>query len=62
MCYNQGMVYIDPVEAAKRLGVSRQWINVLLKDGRLPGARKVGRAWMIPEEALENILPPKKKS
>lgn len=62
MCYNRAMATIDPVEAAKRLGVSRQWIHKLLKAGRLPGARKVGRAWLIPEEALDNIQPPKKNS
>ena len=61
MCYNRSMANIDPKEAAKRLGVSRQWIHELLKDERLPGARQVGRAWLIPEEALENIQPPKKK-
>jgi excisionase family DNA binding protein len=59
MCYTDCMVEITTIEAANRLGVSRQYINKLLKQGRLPGAYQVGRAWIIPEEALDNIEPRK---
>jgi len=37
---------ITTVEAAKRLGVSRQHIFQLVKDRRLPAIR-VGRDWLI---------------
>ena len=35
-------------EAAEALGVSRCWILRLCQQGRVKGARKLGRAWMIP--------------
>ena len=34
--------------AARELGVSEQWIRKLLKRGRIAGAFKVGRDWLIP--------------
>lgn len=60
MCYNEVMVDIDSATAARRLGISKQWMNKLLNDGRVPGARQeIGRAWIIPEEALDSIKPKK---
>ena len=35
-------------EAAEALGLSRVWILRLCQQGRVKGARKLGRAWMIP--------------
>jgi excisionase family DNA binding protein len=35
--------------AAKRLGLSRQWVQRLAHDGRIPGAQRLGpKAWAIP--------------
>ena len=42
---------ITTVEAARRLGLSRQWIFKLCAAGRVPGARKDGRDWLIPAGA-----------
>jgi len=44
-------------EAARRLGVSRQWIYKLCVDGRIEGARQIGRQWQIPEGAKINEPP-----
>jgi excisionase family DNA binding protein len=46
-------------EAARRLGVSRQWILKLCHDHRIRGARKVGRGWVIPEGAKIDPPPPR---
>lgn len=46
-------------EAATRLGVSRQRVLKLLRDGRIPEARKRGRDWLIPEGAKINPPPPR---
>jgi excisionase family DNA binding protein len=46
-------------EAARRLGVSRQWILKLCHDHRIRGARKVGRGWVIPEGAKIEPPPPR---
>jgi excisionase family DNA binding protein len=43
-------------EAAALLGISRQRVLKLLRDGRIPRARKRGRDWLIPEGA--KIEPP----
>jgi excisionase family DNA binding protein len=59
MCYTDCMVEITTTEAARRLGCTRANIHKLLKQGRLLGAYQVGRAWIIPEEALDNIMPRK---
>lgn len=49
-------------EAARRLGVARQWILKLCHDGRIPGSRKVGRQWVIPEGAKIEPPPPRRAS
>ena len=41
---------IDAEEAARRLGVDPSRVRVLLRQRRIPGARLVGRVWMIPED------------
>ena len=47
-------------DAALMLNVDRSRVNVLLKQGRLVGAAKIGRNWVIPRKSVENFrrLPP----
>lgn len=40
-------------EAAQALNLSTDSIYVMLDKGKFPGARKWGRDWMIPAEAIE---------
>ena len=40
-------------QAARRLGVTERTIQLWAKTGRIVGARKVGRDWMIPVEASD---------
>jgi hypothetical protein len=55
-------------EAALELGVSEAWISQLCREGRIEGAVKRGRFWLIPYESLQKIeyreggRPPKSKS
>lgn len=42
---------ITAAVAADRLGVSARWLAKLCADGRIPGARKLGRDWLIPPGA-----------
>ena len=46
-------------EAARRLGVSTQWVLKLCRDGRINGARRIGRDWLIPEGASIEPPPPR---
>lgn len=43
---------LDPKEAGSRLGFSERTIAKMAREGRLPGAIKVGRSWRIPEDQL----------
>lgn len=47
-------------DVAIMLNVHRSRVNVLLQQGRLDGAIKVGRNWVIPRASVENFrrLPP----
>lgn len=40
---------ITALEAAQRLGISRRRMQRLLQDGRVEGARRAGRVWLVPE-------------
>lgn len=53
---------ITIVEAAKRLGVTRQWLYKLCADGRLPAAKRYGRQWIVPAGKLEVLPPPPRPS
>lgn len=46
-------------EAARRLGLSRGRLAKLCKDGRVRGAQKLGRQWIIPEGATIEPPPPR---
>lgn len=42
--------YISVVEAAALWGVSKRRVQVLCKEGRVPGAKMVGNIWIIPND------------
>jgi hypothetical protein len=41
-------MFVGTTEAANLLGVKTQRVRLLLKQGRIQGARKVGKVWVIP--------------
>jgi Helix-turn-helix domain len=45
-------LYFAPWEAAQLLGISRERLSFLLREGRLPGASKQSGCWKIPRQAL----------
>ena len=49
------MEYIGIDEAAKKWGVSKRFVQVLCANGRIDGAARLGRAWMIPKNAKKPI-------
>jgi excisionase family DNA binding protein len=44
--------FVTVEDAALRAGVSRQRVRLLCKQGRLPGARRFGRDWLVPVQGL----------
>ena len=51
--------YLSVQETANKWGVSIRWVNQYVRDGRVPGAERLGRVWAIPESAVK---PEKQKS
>ena len=49
------MDYISIDEAAKKWGLSKRFVQVLCANGRIEGAARLGRAWMIPHNAKKPI-------
>ena len=45
------MEYIGIEEAAQKWGISGRSVQILCKNGRINGAVRFGRAWMIPKTA-----------
>ncbi len=49
------MEYLSAKEAAEKNNLHIRTIQKWAKEGKIAGARKVGRDWLIPEEAFEPI-------
>jgi hypothetical protein len=45
------MDYLSSKQAAKKWGVSVQRVQLILKQGRVPGAFLIGNSWVIPANA-----------
>jgi hypothetical protein len=49
--------YVTTIEASALIGKCESMIARLCQTGRLYGARKIGKTWLIPREALESYTP-----
>ena len=49
--------YISLSEAAKLFGHYKNFWARLCRQGELPGARKMGRIWVVPRESVQNYTP-----
>jgi len=49
------MDFISIDEVAKKWGLSKRFVQVLCANGRIEGATRLGRAWMIPKNAKKPI-------
>ena len=54
--------YLSVREAAEKWGVSERRINQYCSEGRIPGAEKIGKAWVIPADADKPGDPRKRKN
>lgn len=52
----QGGKLLTPADAAERLGVHAKTLTRAAREGRVPGARRVGRAWRFDASQLD-LLP-----
>ncbi len=55
--YTKGekMDYIGIDEIANKWGLSKRFVQLLCAEGRIEGATRLGRAWMIPSDAKKPI-------
>lgn len=49
------MEYFTTAEIAEKWGVSRRRVTVLCDDGRVAGAVKKGKMWLIPENVQKPV-------
>lgn len=49
------MEYLTTAEAAKKWNISTRRITILCNEGRVEGAVKKGRIWLIPDVASKPI-------
>lgn len=47
------MRYLSIKQTAERRGISDRRIQVLCKEGRIPGIIAIGRTWGIPDDAVK---------
>lgn len=46
-------MYLNVKETAERWGISERCVRSLCAEGRVEGAQRAGRLWMIPSEAIQ---------
>lgn len=51
------MDYLSIKQLSEKWGISKRRIQTLCSTDRIPGAKKVGYSWIIPDNA-ENLLMP----
>ncbi len=49
------MEYLTTAEVAEKWNISRRRVNVLCDEGRIKGALKKGKFWLIPANAKKPI-------
>lgn len=45
------MDYMTLKQASDKWGISPRMINYYCSEGRIPGAEKMGKVWLIPKDA-----------
>lgn len=47
------MNYLSVSQTAEKWGISTRRIQILCREGRIPGAMRIGAFWVIPEDATK---------
>ena len=55
------MDYFTSIEMSKVWGISSRRVALLCSEGRVPGAEKKGKTWLIPKDAKKPENPRKRK-
>ena len=49
------MDYLSIKQLSEKWGISKRRIQTLCSTGRIPGAKKVGYSWIIPDDAEKPV-------
>ena len=49
------MNYMTLKQASEKWGISPRMINYYCSEGRIPGAEKMGKVWLIPQNAKKPV-------
>ena len=49
------MDYLSIKQLSEKWGISKRRIQTLCSTGRIPGAKKVGYSWIIPDDAEKTV-------
>ena len=55
------MDYFTSIEMSKVWGISSRIVALLCSEGRVPGAEKKGKTWLIPKDAKKPENPRRRK-
>ena len=55
------ITYLSVEEYAKKNNKSEEMIKVYLRKDRIPGAQKIGKSWIIPENAEYPVTPDRQR-
>ena len=58
---NWEMDYFTSIEMSKVWGISSRRVSLLCSEGRVPGAEKKGKTWLIPKDAKKPENPRQRK-
>ena len=47
------MDYLTTHEAAEKWGISRRRVSKLCQEGRIDGAKLMGKVWFVPDSAVK---------
>lgn len=56
------MDYMTLKQAGEKWGISPRMINYYCSEGRIPGAEKMGKVWLIPKNAEKPVDGRKKEN
>ena len=49
------MKYMNIREASNKWNLSERRLTMLCRDNKIPGARKVGKSWIIPDDVSKPL-------
>lgn len=52
----KGEKYLSMEELQKVLPIHPKTLSKMLKEGKIPGAGKIGKQWYLPEKKLDEFL------